>query len=1030
MLRSRKFALSLFFLAQSLDAATILVGPPPASIQTAINSAGNGDTIQLSAGTYVEPVQVISKSLTIVGAGENTTIIQAPPAAIPLTQFFTFGSNFWCVLMVDNQAAPTPQTVNISALTVDGSTQQDTTTLPAPSPGFYGSGNRFFAIGYHEAGGTLTNIHTTNTRQSANFDELAGGGIENASSAAPVTFNVTGSLVDFYQRQGIDARGATLTANITNTTVDRGYTLTPNTTTATPNGIQFGGATTGSVSNSTISGNISTVAGSQATGIIPFFAGPNLLLSDNTFDNNDIAIAAIQNGDGLQISGNAVNFTGTPGVNDIEGIVAQDTAGLTTLTANTMTNIPGIAMDLIDGPSTDEPFQLSGNHFVGGLTGLSVTGDTTTGPQVTMSSDTFAGTTGDYITETTSPHDIWSSTQSVSFDGLLPGHMTLAEFNQILTKIFDQHNDATLGLVLDYIPASPPTITSVSPASGPVTGGNTVTITGTGFLSSNTTVNFGSTPATNVVVVSDTQITATAPASTGGPADVTVTTPFGTTPIVPADDYTYLVPGLATAFNPASIVAGATSTLTITLSNPNPTSATLLANLVDTFPANLVVAATPNAATTCSGGVLTAVAGATSITLATGAGIPAAGACTVQVAVTSAVANSYANTLAAGALQTDLGNNAAAATATLTVTPVPAPTLTAISPISGPAAGGTSVTITGTGFLAGGASVAFGASAATNVIVVSDTQITVTAPAGSGTVNVTVTTSSGTTPIGPAGAFTYIAVVLPPPTITTISPASGPAAGGTSVTITGTGFLAGGATVAFGASAATNVVVVSDTQITATAPAGSGTANVTVTTSAGTSPAVPAGAFTYFAAPGLAVAFGPASIVAGATSTLTITLSNPNATTATLSANLVDTFPANLIVAAAPNASTTCSAGALTAAAGATSVTLAAGAGIPAAGTCIVQVAVTSAAANSYVNTLAAGSLQTNVGSNAGAATATLVVATAAPAAPVPAPIDSPWLLALLGIALLGAAWLNNATAPIHKGANRASANRAWRRTG
>ncbi len=647
-----------------------------------------------------------------------------------------------------------------------------------------------------------------------------------------------------------------------------------------------------------------------------------------------------------------------------------------------------------------------------------------------------------------------------------------------------------------------------------MTGGNTVTITGTGFLSSNTTVNFGGTPATNVVVVSDTQITATAPASTGGPADVTVTTPFGTTPIVPADDYTYLVPTLAIAFAPASIIAGATSTLTITLGNPNATPATLSANLVDTFPANLFIAAAPNASTTCSGGALTAVAGATSVTLAAGAGIPA-GTCTVQVAVTSALANGYANTLAAGALQTDLGDNAAVATATLTVTPVPAPTLTAISPISGPAAGGTSVTITGTGFLAGGASVAFGASAATNVIVVSDTQITATAPAGSGTVNVTVTTSSGTTPIGPASAFTYIAVaggpgrhaprqlhrrgnartaattcaagalaaaagatsvtlaagagipaagtcivqvtvtsaaansylnalaagalqtnlgnnataatatlvvtLVPPPTLTAISPASGPATGGTSVTITGTGFLAGGATVAFGASAATNVVVVSDTQITATAPAGSGTANVTVTTSAGTSPAVPAAAFTYFAAPGLAVAFAPASIIAGATSTLTITLSNPNATTATLSANLVDTFPANLIVAATPNASTTCSPGALTAAAGATSVTLAAGAGIPAAGTCTVQVAVTSAAANSYANTLAAGSLQTNLGSNAAAATATLVVAAAAPTEPVPAPIDSPWLLALLGIALLGAARLDNAlTAPIKAGANRA----------
>ncbi len=623
MPHSRSFALPLFFffLAQSLSAATIPVGPPPASIQTAINSASNGDTIQLSAGTYVQQVQVVSKSLTIVGAGENATIIQAPAAATALTQFFSFNSaRFWCVLMIDNQAAPTPQSVNISALTVDGGTQQDTTILPAPSPGFYGSSDRFFAVGYHDAGGTLTNIHATNTRQSANFNELAGGGIVNASSAAAVTFNVTGSLVDFYQRGGIDVRGATLTANIANTTVNRGYTLTPNTITAVPNGIQFSVGAVGSVSNSTISGNICTVAGTQATGIIPFGAGPNLLLSGNAFDNNDIAIAAINNGDGLQISDNAVNFTGAVGVSPVEGIVVQDTLGLTTLAANTMTNIPGIAMDLIDDTGTDEPFQLSGNHFVGGQTGLSVTGVTTTGPQVTMGSDTFAGTTGNYITESTSPHNIWPSTQSVSFDGLLSGHVTFAEFNQILAKIFDQHNDAALGLVLDFIPPSPPTLTAVSPANGPATGGNTITITGTGFLSSNTTVNFGATPATNVVVVSDTQITATAPAGTGI-VDVTVTTPFGTTPVVPADAYTYLSPGLAIAFAPASIVAGATATLTIKLSNPNPAPATLLANLVDSFPSGLFVAPTPNASTTCSAGV--PIATAASIMLIAGAGIPA-----------------------------------------------------------------------------------------------------------------------------------------------------------------------------------------------------------------------------------------------------------------------------------------------------------------------------------------------------------------------------------------------------------------------
>ena len=71
--------------------------------------------------------------------------------------------------------------------------------------------------------------------------------------------------------------------------------------------------------------------------------------------------------------------------------------------------------------------------------------------------------------------------------------------------------------------------------------------------------------------------------------------------------------------------------------------------------------------------------------------------------------------------------------------------------------------------------------------------------------------------------------------MTAVSPASGPAAGGTSVTITGTN-LTGATAVNFGATPAATFTVNTATQITATSPAGSGTVNITVTTPAGTSP--------------------------------------------------------------------------------------------------------------------------------------------------------------------------------------------------
>ncbi|WP_040871434.1 IPT/TIG domain-containing protein, partial [Nocardia exalbida] len=67
------------------------------------------------------------------------------------------------------------------------------------------------------------------------------------------------------------------------------------------------------------------------------------------------------------------------------------------------------------------------------------------------------------------------------------------------------------GVAYTYVPV--PTLATVVPSSGPVTGGTTVVLTGTGFTGA-TAVNFGATPATSFTVNSSTQITAVAPAGT------------------------------------------------------------------------------------------------------------------------------------------------------------------------------------------------------------------------------------------------------------------------------------------------------------------------------------------------------------------------------------------------------------------------------------------------------------------------------------------------------------------------------------
>src|SRR5713101_3944702 len=168
------------------------------------------------------------------------------------------------------------------------------------------------------------------------------------------------------------------------------------------------------------------------------------------------------------------------------------------------------------------------------------------------------------------------------------------------------------------------------------------------------------------------------------------------------------------------------------------------------------------------------------------------------------------------------------------------PTVAYINPSSGPTTGGTSVTITGSGFMCT-TTVSFGSTATSDFKVDSDTQITVVSPPGSGIVDVTVTTPSGTSSTTYDDQFDYIP---PPPTVRGIDPNNGPATGGTSVTITGTGFTSA-ASVLFGSTPASGITFISDTKITAISPPGCGIANVTVSTPNGTSATSPVDLFTY-----------------------------------------------------------------------------------------------------------------------------------------------------------------------------------------
>jgi hypothetical protein len=421
------------------------------------------------------------------------------------------------------------------------------------------------------------------------------------------------------------------------------------------------------------------------------------------------------------------------------------------------------------------------------------TDDTNGGVLVTITGTNFTGATQvSFGGSNVSPMNI----SSTSLQANAPAHVAGTVNVTVTTPFGTSANNGTLD---DFVyTQAPPTVTGLFPAGGPIGGGTVVTVSGTGFTGA-TGVTFGGTAGTSLTVNDDNTITVTAPAHAAGTVDVIVTTGGGPSANTSADNYLYgAVPPTVTAVSPTTGPITGGTTLTIT--GTGFTGAT-----------EVTIGGT-------AGTSLTVVSD-TSLTVIT----PAHAAGTVDVIVKAPFGFSA---------------NTAADNFTFSAGPF----VFSLNPAGGLPAGGTVVTITGTGFT-GATAVTFGGTAATTFTVVSNTSITATSPAhAAGVVDVVVTTGLGTSPTtGTGNDFTYGSG----PTITLISPTSGPTAGGTTVTITGTGFT-GATAVNFGAVAATSFTVVSATQITAVAPAqANSVVSIRVVTPLGTSADTSADDFTY-----------------------------------------------------------------------------------------------------------------------------------------------------------------------------------------
>lgn len=131
------------------------------------------------------------------------------------------------------------------------------------------------------------------------------------------------------------------------------------------------------------------------------------------------------------------------------------------------------------------------------------------------------------------------------------------------------------------------------------------------------------------------------------------------------DNLIALTPAAVKSFAPATITAGASSVLTLTLSNPTAAAVTSVA-FTDTYPSGLLNTASANPVSTC-GGTVTAANNGNTLTLSGGT-IPASGVCTVTVNVTAATTGSYLNST--GVISTSVGDIGTASGLLVVNTPV------------------------------------------------------------------------------------------------------------------------------------------------------------------------------------------------------------------------------------------------------------------------------------------------------------------------------------------------------------------------
>ncbi len=325
---------------------TVGLGGTYSTIQAAVDAAGNGDTIEIAAGTYREQVTVDGKNITIHGAGSGQTIIEAPDAASLVSNASDSNAprqTKYAVVTVKGDAD-----VTIAGVTVDG---RDQASIPNPPTNY-----DFMAIyvlnsdahidgvvakGADElAGADVSGIQRNHAILATSHDAAHGG-------TGAHTVEIENSTVSGFQKTGIFVNGSTLTANIHDNTIVGTHTAN-----TAQNGIQVG-SLFGVVGDGDFSGTHATIDHNTITDIGN--SGPAGSASGIIVFSGDASTVSITN--------NTLTGWAAPQANGNSGITFVDSNG-GAVTGNTIAGFDA-GLNVLDqfGGTLHTPVSHSGNIY-------------------------------------------------------------------------------------------------------------------------------------------------------------------------------------------------------------------------------------------------------------------------------------------------------------------------------------------------------------------------------------------------------------------------------------------------------------------------------------------------------------------------------------------------------------------------------------------------------------------------------------------------------------------------------------------